>query len=82
MNPSRKSFLFFSFFVFFFFSCCVHEKTGNSSIPIDKTVVDQALPQTYSFTSPVSNQAITPGEKIMIKIKNTGTSEKADSIVF
>lgn len=69
-------------FIFLTFSCCIHEKTGSNSIPGNTEPVTQTLPKTYSFGSPAANQTVVPGVKLLIKIKNSENSERADSIVL
>jgi glutamine cyclotransferase len=82
MNLFKILFITLSSFVFLTFSCCVHEKTESNSVPGDSVTVQKTLPKTYTFESPSANQIVSPGPKMLIKIKNSSNEQKADSVIF
>jgi glutamine cyclotransferase len=82
MTLSKLSFLPLTFYILLTFSCCVHEKPGSTSVAGNTVIAPKSIPLTYSFLSPAANQTFTPGSRIAIRLKNTGTAEKTDSIAF
>ena len=61
-------------------SCCVNEKTGDSSTTGSNIQATSSEPKVYSFEAPVVDQTFTPGEKIHVNLKKSVSTRTADSI--